>query len=251
MIKISVITVAFNSCGTIRDTIGSVLAQTHPAVEYIIIDGRSTDGTVDIIRSYGGKISKFVSEPDKGIYDAMNKGLMLATGDVVCFLNSDDLYADPGVLSRVAKAFGDHAVDCVYGDLQYVDKNNVEKVVRLWRSRSYQPGLFKMGWYPPHPAFFVKKGIFEKYGNFDLKFRISADYELTLRFLEKHRISSFYLPGVLAKMRVGGESNRSLINILKANIECYMAWKENGLSYNVMNAFLKPLHKAGQYISRE
>lgn len=246
--KISVITVVFNNERTIKSTIDSVIGQSYPEVEYIVIDGGSTDKTIDIIRSYGKKVSKLISEKDEGIYDAMNKGIKAAEGDVICFLNSDDFYVDNQVLEKVAGIFNTKKVDSCYGDLYYVDKNDINKVIRLWRSQPYKKGIFRRGWYPPHPSFFVKKYIFDKYGGFNLKFKISADYELTLRFLEKYSISSYYLPEVLVKMRVGGESNRNILNILKANYECYKAWQENGLKYNIIDAITKPFNKARQYI---
>lgn len=248
--KVSIITVVYKNKDTIKDAIESVLNQTYKNIEYIIVDGASTDGTVEIIKSYGNKIDKFISEPDNGIYDAMNKGIKLATGDIIGFLNSDDFYASNNVLEKVTNEFIDKKVDSVYGDLVYVDNKDVTKVVRYWKSKPYKEGLFKKGWHPPHPTFFVKREIYEKYGKFRLEFKIAADYELMLRFLEKHKISTAYIPKVLVKMRVGGKSNQSIKNILKANLECYRAWKVNGLKINPVKLLLKPLSKILQYFPK-
>jgi glycosyltransferase len=245
--KVSIITVVYNNKNTIKDAIESVLNQTYKNIEYIIIDGGSTDGTVDIIKSYGDKIDKFISEKDNGIYDAMNKGLKLATGDIVGILNSDDFYASNDVIERVVKEFIEKKVDSVYGDLVYVNAKNTDKIVRYWKSKPFKEGLFQKGWHPAHPTFFVKKEIYDKYGVFNLNFKIAADYELMLRFLEKHKISSSYIPEVFVKMRVGGESNQSIKNIIKANLESYKAWKENDLQISPIRMLAKPLSKVLQY----
>lgn len=248
--KVSIITVVYNNKDTIKDAIESVLNQTYKNIEYIIVDGASTDGTAEIIKSYGNKIDKFISEPDNGIYDAMNKGIALATGDVVGMLNSDDFYVDEFVIEKVVKVFEEKKVDSVYGDLVYVDSNDMNKVIRFWKSRAYRKGLFNQGWHPAHPTFFVKKEIYDKYGTFDLDFKIAADYELMLRFLERYKISCSYISEVLVKMRVGGKSNQSIKNILKANLECYRAWKVNGLKINPVKLLLKPLSKILQYFPK-
>ena len=246
--KISIITVCFNSAETIADAVESVLSQRRVDLEYIVVDGASTDGTLDVLRSYGSKISRLISEPDGGIYDAMNKGISLVAGDVVGVLNSDDYYADEGVLARVETAFDHLHVDCVYGDLHYVANDDPTRVVRDWKSGPYEEGKFRTGWHPPHPAFFVRRSLYEKLGLFDLNLRIAADYEFMLRVLEKHSAKVAYLPEVLVKMRTGGESNRSVMNILKANIECYRAWRING--YGLLTALgaviCKPLGKLRQ-----
>jgi len=251
MFKISIITVVRNNKIMVENAIKAVLNQKYPAIEYIIVDGGSTDGTVDIIKSFGSRISKFVSEKDNGIYDAMNKGIAMSTGDVVAFLNADDLYVSDSTVQKVADAMIKAGADSCYGDIFYVDKNDTNKVVRHWKSRPFKKGLFKYGIYPPHPGFFVKKSVLDKYGYFNTKFRISADYELILRLLEKHGVSTCYLPEVLVKMRVGGESNKSIINIVKANLECYKAWRENGLPFNPVFVLLKPLNKFSQYFLKQ
>jgi len=227
-----------------------VLSQTHKDIEHIIMDGASTDGTIDIIKSYRYEITKFISEPDNGLYDAMNKGILLATGDVIGLLNSDDFYKDEFVIEKIAKEFAMTKVDCVYGDLQYVSASDVNKIVRYWRSKPYKNGLFQNGWHPAHPTFFVKKEIYQKYGLFNLNFKIAADYELMLRFLEKYKINSSYIPQVLVQMRLGGKSNSSIKNIIKANIESYKAWRINGLSINPFMFIMKPLSKILQFVKK-
>ncbi|MEM0333513.1 MAG: glycosyltransferase family 2 protein, partial [Candidatus Aenigmatarchaeota archaeon] len=192
--KISVITVTFNSASTIETTIHSLLCQTYKNVEFIIIDGLSTDRTLDIINYYRNKIDIFISEKDNGIYDAMNKGIGLATGDVISILNSDDMYANSSLLEVVANAFKRNQIDCLYGDLIYVNRINTNKILRYWKSREFKENLFCTGWHPPHPTFFVKNECYQKYSSFNLDFKIAADYELMLRFLEKYLLKSFYLP---------------------------------------------------------
>lgn len=246
--KISIITVSYNSAATIKDTIDCVLAQNYPQVEYIIIDGASKDGTCDIVRSYGDRIDFFRSEPDQGIYDAMNKGLQKATGEVVGILNSDDFYAHEGVLSQVMSIFEEEEVDSVYGDLQYIDPIQTEKVVRNWKAGPFELEKFLYGWMPPHPAFFVRRSCYLRWGLFDESFLLAADYELMLRFLYKYQISTYYLPEVLVKMRTGGTSNASLRNRLNANREDRLAWEKNGLTPKFYTTWLKPVRKIHQFI---
>ena len=249
--KISIITVIWNNAKTINDAIDSVLGQTYQNIEYIVIDGASTDGTVEIVQSYGDKIKKFVSEKDQGIYDAMNKGIKLATGDIVGILNSDDFYKSNDILEIVASEFKSKNIDCLYGDLEYVDANDTSKVVRYWKSRPFEDGLFQKGLHPAHPTFFIKREFYEKYGLFDLDFHIAADYEIMLRFLERYKLKSSYINKTFVRMRVGGESNRSIKNILKANLESYKAWKVNGLYINPFMFLLKPLSKVLQLFRRK
>ena len=248
--KVSIITVVYNNKDTIKDAIESVLNQTYKNIEYIIVDGGSTDGTVNIIKNYEDKIDKFISEKDNGIYDAMNKGIKLASGDIVGILNSDDFYASNNIIEKVVNEFIEKKVDSVYGDLVYVDAKNTDKIVRYWRSKPFKEGLFKKGWHPPHPTFFVRKEIYNKCGLFNLNFKIAADYELMLRFLEKCKISSSYIPQVLVKMRIGGESNKNIKNIIKANIECLKAWEVNDLTVNYFLFFIKPISKILQFRRR-
>jgi len=243
--KVSVVTVSFNSAKTIEDTIQSVLGQTYGDIEYIIVDGNSKDNTVEIVNKYKDKIAKIISEKDNGIYDAMNKGIRLATGDVVGILNSDDIYASEDVIGKVAEEIKN--VDCVWGNLVYVKKHNTDKVVRQWQSSGFDLGKFNQGWHPPHPTFFVKRGIYEKYGIFRNDLSIAADYELMLRFLQKYKISSKYIPKTLVKMRVGGESNKNILKVIKANMECLKAFKMNDLKVNPLIVLGKPLLKLFQY----
>lgn len=243
---ISIITATFNSCATINDSLTSVESQ-QGALEHIIVDGGSSDSCLDIVRSYS-HIKKIVSEPDCGIYDAMNKGITLVTGDVVGILNSDDFYADGQVLEKVARVFDDSTVDACYGDLVYVDSKITGKVVRSWKSGAFNPQNFYWGWMPPHPTFFVRRSVYEKYGMFNLDMGSAADYELMLRFLVKHKITTAYIPDVLVKMRVGGVSNASLKNRLKANRMDRKAWEVNGLKPYPWTTYLKPLRKVKQYL---
>ena len=244
--NLSIITAVRNGAETLRGCIESVQKQTIPA-EHIIIDGASTDGTFDIIAQYRSSIAKVISEPDKGIYDALNKGLRLASGDVIGLLHGDDLYAHDKVLESVVKVFEEQNVDSCYGDLLYVDKNDTERVIRYWGASEYHHGKFKYGWMPPHPTFFVRREIYEKYGHFNTDFRIAADYELMLRFLEKYGISSRYIPRILVKMRVGGLSNKSLRNMFIKSSEDYRAWKVNNLSGGLGTIILKNVTKIPQF----
>lgn len=248
--KVSIITVCFNSAETIEDTIRSVLNQDYQQIEYIIVDGQSSDDTVSIVKSHSRHIDRFISEPDNGIYDAMNKGIKLATGDIVGFLNADDFYADNDVIEKIAGVMQSNDVGCCYGDLEYVAPDNPGKTVRRWKSQPYQSGLFKKGWHPPHPTFFAKKSVFDKYGGFDLSYDVGGDYELMLRFLKKYNIKSCYIPSVLVKMKIGGKSNKNLWQIIKANIECYRAWKKNGLKISPFIMLKKPASKLIQYVKR-
>lgn len=246
--KISIITVCYNSEATIADTLRSVTSQDHPELEYIVIDGGSTDGTLQIIEQYRSRITRVLSEKDEGIYFALNKGIALATGEVCGILHSDDFYPSPAILSRVCKTFATANTQSVYGDLQYVSRNDSEKVQRYWRSGEYTDGLFLKGWMPPHPAFFIKTDCYRQYGAFNTTLRSAADYELMLRMLHKHKISTTYLPEVLVKMRTGGKSNVSLLNRIKANKEDRLAWKLNGLKPGPFTLFMKPLSKVSQFL---
>ena len=202
--KVSVITVVFNGCSTIKDTITGVLNQTYKDIEYIIIDGGSTDSTMDIVDKYKDRISKIVSEPDKGLYDAMNKGIKLATGDIIGFLNSDDVFANDFVVESVVNKINETKSDLCYSDLLYVDKYNLDKVIRCWKSGIYKEGSFKYGWMPPHPTVYIKRWVYEKYGVFDLSLPMASDFEILFRFMETYKIKSCYVSSVLVKMRLGG-----------------------------------------------
>jgi glycosyltransferase len=249
-LKVSVITAVFNNEDTIEEAIKSLSGQMYKDVEHIVVDGGSTDGTLDVIGRYRDKIAKIISEPDRGIYDALNKGIRLASGDVIGLLHGDDFYAHEKVLGTVLDVFEKRGVDSCYGDLQYVDKKDANKVIRYWKASQYCLGKFKFGWMPPHPTFFVKREIYEKYGLFNLALGSAADYELMLRFLVKHRITTAYIPEVLVKMRIGGKSNSSLRNRIRANRMDRMAWKVNDLKPYPWTLWMKPLRKIGQYFLR-
>lgn len=228
--KLSIITVVYNNKRTIENAIQSVLNQSFKNIEYIIIDGKSVDGTIDIINSYKDKISYFISETDKGIYDAMNKGIALASGDVIGILNSDDLYADNDVLKDVMGYFqADEKLDILYGDLVYVNADDINKVVRKWTSKKYYKKFFEHGNVPPHPALFVKKSVYNECGLFNVNYKLAADYDFMLRIFKKLEFSSQYIPRLMVRMRLGGATNKSLLNIINGNKEILNLWKGNNL----------------------
>lgn len=245
--KVSIITVTYNSEAYLEQTIRSVLSQSYEDIEYIIVDGGSTDNTKHIISLYQNKISRFVSEKDKGIYDALNKGLAMASGDVIGILHSDDFYAHERVIEKVVKTFKDTQADALYANLCYVDAKNTSKITRKWLSGEYKENSFLYGWMPPHPTFFVKKDVYKRIGHFDLNFKTSADYELMLRFIHKHRIKLAYLNEYIVNMRVGGQSNASINNRIIANLEDRKAWEVNGIKPYFFTLWLKPLRKIRQF----
>ncbi|MBR9832554.1 glycosyltransferase [bacterium] len=248
--KISIITVCYNSAKTIQDCIQSVVNQSYPDLEYILIDGQSTDNTLEIVYSFGSKISQVISEQDKGMYDAINKGIKLATGDVIGILNSDDMYVDELVLSEVVQKMKATNADALYADLNYVDQMDTNKVIRYWKSGEYKKGSFLSGWMPPHPTFFIKKDFYLQYGGYSLDLVSAADYELMLRMIHKNSAKMAYLPRVIVNMRVGGMSNSSLSNRLRANKEDRKAWEMNGLTPRSFTLLFKPLRKLIQYVKR-
>lgn len=245
--KVSIITVTYNSAETLESTIQSVITQSYMNTEFIIIDGGSTDNTLDIIKKYKDSISVVVSEKDKGLYDALNKGIDLATGDVIGILHSDDFYINEHVLSKYVKLFEDKNCDAVYSDLYYVKRDNTEKIIRKWKSGNYKPYSFLNGWMPPHPTFFVKKEVYNRLGKFNLEFKTAADYELMLRFVHKNKIELSYLPEYTVKMRAGGKSNASVQNRVNANLEDRKAWELNGLKPRFYTLYLKPFRKLLQF----
>ncbi|QEC68020.1 glycosyltransferase [Panacibacter ginsenosidivorans] len=247
--KVSIITAAFNSESTIRDTLQCITEQDYPEIEHIIVDGKSTDNTISVVKAFP-HVAKIISEPDKGIYDAMNKGISIASGEIVGILNSDDIYTHSNVISKVAEIFKDSSVMALYADLQYVAANDLNKVLRSWKSGPFKRKNFYYGWMPPHPAFFVRKEMYNKYGLFNTSLRSAADYELMLRFLVKHEVTPVYLPEVIVKMRNGGISNANLRNRWRANREDNMAWKFNELKPYFFTVYLKPLRKISQFLVR-
>lgn len=236
--KLSIVTVCFNSVRTLGDTIASVAAQEYPYVEHIVVDGASTDGTLDVIERYRGKLAKVVSEPDRGIYDAMNKGISLASGDVIGFLNSDDSYQHTHVLEKVADVMMNEEVDACYADLVYVDPIEPARVVRYWKSSSFEAGLFSTGWVPPHPTFYVRRSVFQRFGQFDTRYRLAADFDLMVRLLERHRVAAVHIPEVMVRMRLGGATSQSLRNIMRQNIEIYRSFRGNGLQPPSLPVFI-------------
>ena len=228
--KISIITVVYNNERTIKNALDSVLGQTYKDTEYVVIDGKSKDNTVIIIKEYENKLGCFVSENDKGLYDAMNKGIQACTGDVIGILNSDDLYQDSEVLATVMEQFNnDPELDIVYGDLVYVRNDDTNKVVRNWKSKAYYNLFFENANVPPHPSLFVRRKVYQEAGLFDLQYKLAADYELMLRMFKKHHFKSKYINRLIIKMRLGGATNQSFTNIVNQNKEILKAWKNNGL----------------------
>ncbi|MVM41900.1 glycosyltransferase [Spirosoma sp. HMF3257] len=248
--KVSIITVVYNGAAFIRDCIESILNQTYSDIEYIIVDGQSTDGTVEIVQSYGTKVARFISEPDKGLYDAMNKGIGLATGEVIGLLNADDFYRHNRVIENMVATFKRTDSDAVYGDMLYVDRTNPKILKRYWRSGWYGENAFLWGWMPGHLSFFAKRWLYEQYGTFRLDMKSAADYELLLRFIHKNKAKLAYMDEVTIVMRAGGISNSSLQNRLRANREDKLAWKLNGLTPYFFTFWLKPLRKLKQYVSK-
>jgi glycosyltransferase len=248
LLKVSIITVCFNSASTIKDTIKSVINQTYPNIEYIIIDGKSDDETNNIVESFGNKISIHISEPDHGIYDGLNKGISKASGDIIGILHADDFYAHNTVIEEIVDCFEKYDTDSVYADLDYVNPINTSKIIRHWVSGKYKEGKFLFGWMPPHPTFFVKRAIYDRLGKFNTKLKSAADYELMLRFIHKHNIKTTYLHFVTVKMRAGGMSNKNMANRLRANNEDRLAWELNSIKPYFFTLYLKPLRKIFQYI---
>ncbi|HEA3090958.1 TPA: glycosyltransferase [Aeromonas salmonicida] len=250
MMKVSIITATYNSAATIHDTLSSLENQTYPNIEYIIVDGASKDNTLEVIKNHCTRVSQIISEPDHGIYDALNKGIAAATGDIIGFLHSDDLFAYPEAVQDMVDIFqsGDH--DAVYADLEYVQQDNINRMVRLWQSGTYNKKKLKYGWMPAHPTFYMRRSCYIKFNDFDLTYKISADYDSILRYLWQGDVNAGYLPKVLIKMRVGGISNRSLANILCKTREDIQAMRNNGLFWPLTIA-LKNLSKIPQFLVKK
>lgn len=252
--RISLITATYNSSLTLCDTLQSVLRQTFTDIEYIIVDGNSTDQTISIVKEFekkfGGRL-RWISEPDKGIYDAMNKGIRMATGDVVGILNSDDFYNSSDVLLQIAMAFEKEPwLDGVYTNLYYVNHNDPQKIVRHWVSSEFKVGSFAKGWHPAHPTLYLRREVYERYGLFDLDFKLAADFELMLRFFEKNRIKTKYLNITTIRMRLGGATSKNLSNIREGNIECIKAFKKNGIPVSKLYPFYRLLPKLLQFFRK-
>jgi glycosyltransferase len=247
MMKITLITVTFNSEKYLSQCIESIQNQSYTDIEHIVIDGNSSDGTVEIIKKYESKITKWVSEPDRGMYDAINKGLKFATGNVIGILNSDDILASNDTIEKIVAAFNEQEVDSIYGDLEYVDKEFPERVFRVWKGKVYNRNLFKIGWMPGHPTFYIKKSAIDKFGGYENHYYTAADYEFMARYLFKHKVSSYYLPKLIVKMRTGGASNKNFSQRLRANRRDYLAMKKNSIPMPFIVSILKPLIKMHQF----
>jgi glycosyltransferase involved in cell wall biosynthesis len=237
-LKVSIITVVYNNSETIADCIDSVLNQSYPNIEYIIIDGESTDGTVDVVNKYGNKITTFISEPDKGLYDAMNKGINLSTGDIVGIISSDDLYINDSIVEEIVDVFEATSTESVYADMLLVSRDNINKTIRYYDSSHFSPTKFAYGWMPAHPTFFVKKHIYDKYGVFKLNYKIGADFDILCRFLYVNNVSYQYIQKPIIRMRLGGVST-SFSSIYINNIETLRACRENGIKTNIFNIISK------------
>ena len=245
--KISIITVTYNSAGTLADTLRSVQQQDYHDVEHILVDGASKDETVNIIKSFP-HVKKWVSEKDSGLYDAINKGISMASGDIVGILNSDDFFPSTSVVSKIAAAFGSHKVDAVYGDIAFVRPGNLNKVIRLYSSKRFTPRRFAYGYMPAHPSFYVRKRCYDELGMYKTGYTIAADYELLMRFIYKHGIPHVYLPETLVYMRTGGVSNKNILSRYTLNKEIIKACKENGVNTNMAVLSFKYLNKIFEYI---
>ena len=247
--RISVITAVYNRASTVREAIASVQSQRGVLLEHVLIDGASTDGSLAIMEEMRDDTTVLVSEPDEGIYDALSKGFEQATGDALGLMHSDDLFADDEVLSSVTEAFEDPTVDAVYGDLQYVAQDDPTRVIRHWRSGEFHPARLKRGWMPPHPTLYLRRSVLETHGSFDRSYRIAADYDAILRYFGSPGFKAAYIPRVLVKMRVGGESNQSLRKILRKSREDYRALRRSGVGGIGTLAF-KNLSKLGQFVRK-
>jgi len=247
--RITIVTAVFNAQATIADALRSVADQSHPDIEHLVMDGGSTDGTIDAIQSSDCDRITLVREPDDGIYDALNKGILRATGEVVGLVHADDFFAHPDVIKQVAAAFSDPQVDAVYGDLDYVAATDTTRIIRHWKAGEYRPARLKWGWMPPHPTLFLRRRVFERHGLYDTRFRIAADYEAILRYFGKGGVRAVYLPEVLVKMRVGGESNRNLERIWTKSREDYAALRQNRVG-GLPTLVAKNLSKLPQFFIR-
>lgn len=245
--RFSVVTVAYNSARTIADTLRSVGEQTYPHLEHVVVDGASSDETLSIVRRYAKDTTVMLSERDRGIYDAMNKGLRLASGDFVGFLNADDVFANPDVVADIARVAAAPGVDAVYGDLVYVDQMRPERYIRYWRSGLYSRSGLRLGWMPPHPTLYVRRSLLQQLGDFDTRFRISADYDFMLRLLGTPQVDVRYLPTVLVQMRTGGASNRSISAMIRKSAEDLRALRKNRIG-GVATLLCKNVRKVHQFL---
>lgn len=248
--KVSIITATYNSEETILATLNSLEAQSYRDIEYIIVDGASKDNTIELIANNCSRVSSIINEPDKGIYDALNKGIKAATGEIVGFLHSDDLFAYSDAVKDIVSTFVDSDCDASYADLEYVSKEDTDNIIRLWKSGQYSRNKLKNGWMPPHPTFYMKRRLYEEFGQFDLNFKIAADYDSLLRYLWSNKVKMSYLPKVVMKMRIGGASNRSLKNIIQKTKEDICALKNNSIFWP-WALFIKNFSKIQQFFLKK
>jgi glycosyltransferase involved in cell wall biosynthesis len=248
--KVTIITAVYNGQEHIASCIESVLSQDYPHIEYIIVDGASKDSTLEIVKSYGSRIAQVISEPDRGMYDAMNKGLKLATGDIVGILNSDDFYVNNHIVSQVVSKFEETKADSLYADIAFVSKENLEKVLRYYSSASFKPWKFRFGYMPAHPSFFLKRSMYMQHGLFKPDFKLCADFDLLVRLYHVHKISAVYLPQMVVKMRMGGKSNQSLQNVMLLNREILRGCLENGIKTNLIFIYIKYFTKVFELLKK-
>ena len=245
--KVTIITVTYNSEKFLEDCILSVINQQYAHIEHIIIDGGSTDGTLDIINKYNDHIAAWISEKDEGMYDAINKGMRMATGDIIGTLNSDDTLSSPTVINEITTAFDEQQVDSVYGDLVYVDPLNTQKIIRVWKGAPFKRSRYKIGWMPAHPTFYFRRKLLDQYGFYETHYYTASDYEFMARYLFYFRVSAYYIPKLIVRMRMGGMSNVSLSKRFRANRRDYLAMKRNRIPFPFFVSLLKPLIKLHQY----
>lgn len=245
--KVTIITVTHNSATFLADCIESIIAQDYADIEHIVIDANSTDGTLDILNKYDDHIAHWVSESDNGMYDAINKGMGLATGTIIGLLNSDDKLASASVITDIVNCFKAKQVDAVYGDLVYVEQSNTDRIIRYWKGISFKRSRFNYGWMPAHPTFYVRRSLIEELGGYQMHYFTAADYEFMTRYLYHFRVSAHYLPKLIVRMRTGGQSNVTLSNRIRANRRDYLAMKKNRIPFPFAVSILKPLIKLHQY----
>lgn len=247
--KVSIITATYNSLKSLPTALDSLESQTYRDIEWIVVDGNSTDGTIDFIKSNSNSISQWISEPDQGIYDALNKGIDMATGDVIGLLHSDDFFNSKDTIAQIAELFKYSKADGIYGNLRYVSKTNTKKNIRFWKSDYFRPQLLKKGWMPAHPSLFLKKEVYQKHGKFDLEFKIAADYDFVLRIFQDGSLKFVYHNKVITNMRIGGASNRTLKNIIRKSKEDLMALRKNNFKYAYWVLMRKNLSKLSQFFN--
>ncbi|MBK8712947.1 MAG: glycosyltransferase [Niastella sp.] len=249
--KVSIITVTYNSEKYLDDCIQSVRGQDYKNIEHIIVDGKSTDSTLKIIHKHKDHLANWISETDRGMYDAINKGMSMATGDIIGILNSDDMLDTRDVVKAIVAAFESDKVEAIYGDLEYVDKQDTNRVWRIWKGKPYKRSLFNIGWMPAHPTFYIRRSLVAKYGGYENHYFTAADYEFMARYLYKFHVPALYLPKNIVKMRVGGASNKDVYQRFRANRRDYLAMKRNSIPFPFIVSILKPLSKLHQFYKKQ